>query len=271
MNRNRDSRTILGCKKNRQAVIRDRPGFNRTGGLSPVPSSHSMTSTSTLTGALLRTYDTIFQNPLAHDLAWRDVHTLFRHLGHVEQEPNGNLTVTRHGESLVLPPPLTKEVAATEELMALRQFLQRSEAARPVAADAAAHWLLVIDHHEARLFRSEMHGAVPQKLLPHEPDRYFRHEQNSQNLSRGKEKPDPNSFFAPIAQALRTVGQLLIFGTGKGHSSEMDQFVAWLKTHHPELAGRIIGSLTVDENHLTDGQLLAKAREFYENRARSQP
>jgi len=45
----------------------------------------------------------------------------------------------------------------------------------------------------------------------------------------------------------------------------MDQFVAWLKLHHPKLAKRIIGSLVADEHHLTEGQLLAKAREFYAN------
>jgi hypothetical protein len=58
---------------------------------------------------------------------------------------------------------------------------------------------------------------------------------------------------------------MLILGTDTGTSSETDQFVAWLKLHHPELAKRIIGSLVVDEHHLTDGQLLAKAREFYAN------
>lgn len=228
-------------------------------------------SAATLTGSLLRTYNTIFQHPVSHNLEWRHVHTLFRHLGSVEEESNGNLKVTRNGESLILHPPRTKDVAETDELMALRHFLQRSETSKPVADDQAAHWLLVIDHHEARLFRSEMSGAVPQKLLPHEPDRYFRHAQNSQNLSRGKEKPEPNSFFEPIAQALRTAGQLLIFGTGTGHSSEMDQFVIWLKAHHPELSGRIIGTVVVDESHLTEGQLLGQAREFYANRSPAQP
>jgi len=222
-----------------------------------------MTSSSTLTGSLLRTYNTIFQHPVSHNLEWRHVHTLFRHLGSVEEEPNGNLKVTRNGESLVLHPPRTKDVAETEELMALRHFLERSETARPVADDPAAHWLLVIDHHEARLFRSEMHGAVPQKLLPHEPDRYFRHAQNSQNLTRGKEKPEPNSFFEPIAQALQAAGDILIFGTGASSSNEMVQFHAWLTKHHPALARRIIGSLVIDEYHLTEAQLLAKAREFY--------
>ena len=226
-----------------------------------------MKTSATLTGSLLRTYNTIFQHPVSHNLEWRHVHALFRHLGQIEEEHNGNLKVTRNGESLTLHPPRTKDVADTEELMLLRHFLERSEIVRPAASEAEAHWLLVIDHHEARLFRSEMHGAVPQKLTPHEPDRYFRHEQNSQNLSRGKEKPDPNSFFEPVAKVLQTAGQLLIFGTGTGKSSEMDQFISWLKLHHPELTKRIIGSLVVDESHLTDGQLLGKAREFYENRA----
>ena len=45
----------------------------------------------------------------------------------------------------------------------------------------------------------------------------------------------------------------------------MDQFVAWLRLHHPSLAERIIGCLVVDEHHLSEGQLLEKAREFYEN------
>jgi hypothetical protein len=36
-----------------------------------------------------------------------------------------------------------------------------------------------------------------------------------------------------------------------------------LKHHHPIVAQRIIGSLVIDEHHLTEDQLLAKAREFF--------
>ena len=224
-----------------------------------------MISTATLTGTHLRTYNTIFQHPVSHNLAWHDVHSLLRHLGRLDEEPNGNLKATRNGESLVLHLPLTKDVPETEELMALRHFIERSETAPARLDEKEAHWLLVIDHHEARLFRSEMHGTVPQQLLPHAPDDYFRHAQNSQNLSRGKEKPDPNTFFEPVAKALRDAGQLLIFGTGTGKGSEMEQFVVWLKVHHPDLADRIIRTVVVDEHHLTENQLLARAREFYAN------
>lgn len=224
-----------------------------------------MNSTLPLTGSHRRTYDTIFQHPLAHNLQWRDVNALLEEIGHVAQEPNGHLKVTRNGQTMVLHPPRTKDFSDADELMDLRHFLERSEVTEAATDAKDVHRLLVIDHHEARIFHTEMHGAVPQRLLPHAPEEYFRHAKHSLETSRGKEKPDPNSFFEPVAKALAEAGRILIFGTGKGTSSEMDQFIAWSKKHHPELAQRFIGSLTVDEHHLTDDQLLAKAREFYES------
>src|ERR1019366_7469023 len=142
-------------------------------------------------------------------------------------------------------------------------FLEKSEIV-PLKANAdTEHWLLVIDHHEARLFRSEMHDALPQQILPHKPDEYFRHAHHSRDFSRGQEKPDPNSFFEPVAKALQVPGRILVFGSGKGTSSEMEEFIGWARMHHPDLAKRIIGSVVVDEHHLSEEQLLAKAREFY--------
>ena len=147
--------------------------------------------------------------------------------------------------------------------MKVRHYLEQSETALPAPAETAGHWLLVIDHQGARIFRSELHGSLPVNIKPHEPDEYFRHAHHSMDFSRGEEKPDPNSFFEPVAAALQPAGPLLIFGTGTGMSSEMDQFVQWLKIHHPEQAGRILGSVVIDEHHRTAEQLLAKAREFY--------
>jgi len=219
-----------------------------------------------LTGSHRRTYKTIFQHPISHNLEWRSVYGLLEKLGQLVEEPNGNMKATRNGHTLVLTPSATKDVASEEEVMALRHFIEQSEPAvipPPVVEEKNTHFLLLIDHQQARLFRSEMHGAIPQQILPHEPDDFFRHAQDSKDFSRGQEKPDPNSFFEPVAKALQNAGQILIFGTGVGMSSEMDQFIAWLKIHHLTLANRIIGSLVIDEHHLTEAQLLAMAREFY--------
>jgi hypothetical protein len=224
-----------------------------------------MNSTAPLTGSHLRTYNTIFQHPASHNLEWRSVRALLEKLGEVVEEANGNLKVTRNGQSLVLHPSSTKDVAETDELMVLRHFLERSEAA-PAETDAKpARWLVVIDHREARIYRSVERGAVPQQIRPHVPEDFFRHAHHSKDFSRGQEKPDPNSFFEPVAGVLNGAGKILIFGTGTGMSSEMDQFIAWLKLNRPLLAKRIIGAVTVDEHHATEDQLLAKAREFYAN------
>jgi hypothetical protein len=222
-----------------------------------------MNATASLTGTHLRTYKTILQHPVSHNLKWDDVDALFRHLGQLEKEPNGNMKVTRNGQILVLHPHRTKDVSETDEVMAIRHFIEQSETATPSLDEKEAHWLVVIDHDKARIFRSELHGAVPQRILPHEPEALFRQEYDAKAFSRGKDKPDPNSFFKPVAEALKAASRILIFGSGTGKSSEMVQFVDWLKLHHPELACRIIGSMVVDENHLTEDQLLAKARQFY--------
>jgi hypothetical protein len=230
-----------------------------------------MNSVQTLTGSHLRTYNTIFQHPISHNLEWRSIRALLMQLGQIVEEPNGHLKATRNGQTFILHQPHTKDAAAAQDVMALRHFLEQSETTPPETNAKAAHWLLVIDHHEARVFRSELHGADPGLILPHDAKEHFRYARDSEEVSRGKEKPDPNSFFEPVARALQGAGQILIFGTGTGASSEMEQFVTWVKTHHPNTAARIVGSLAVNEQHLTEDQLLAKARDFYANAALSQP
>jgi hypothetical protein len=254
------------------------PGVNtpfRPGGnLARFPSAHAQAADKTilhstvnenptLTGSHLRTYNAIFQHPISHNLEWRNVRSLLDHLAEVVEQPNGNLRVARNGQSMVLRTPRTKDVAEMEEVMELRHFLERSDKAPVKSSAAEAHWLVVINHHEARIYRSEIHGTLPERILPHEPDDYFRHAHNSKDFSMGREKPDPNSFFEPVAGALKGGGRILVFGTGTGTSSEMEQFLTWLKKHHAEVAGRVIGSQVIDEHHLTEAQLLSKAREFF--------
>ena len=81
-----------------------------------------------LTGAHQRTYQSIFEHPVWHNLCWHEVRSLFRHLGQTESQPDGSLKVTRQGQILVLHPPRTPDVATTDELKTLREFLQRTAA-----------------------------------------------------------------------------------------------------------------------------------------------
>ena len=227
------------------------------------PTSNNLKSIASLTGSHLRTYNSIFQHPVSHNLEWRNVRSLFNQIAEVVEQPNGNLKVSRNGQSMVLHTPRTKDVAEIAELMELRHFLERSEDTPLEAAAGESHWLVVIDHHEARIYRSEMKGTVPERILPHDPSDFFRHAHNSKDFARGREKPDLNSFFEPVAVALKTADKILLFGTGKGTSSEMEQFATWLGKHHADISSRVVGAVSIDESHLSEAQLLLKAREFY--------
>lgn len=184
-------------------------------------------------------------------------------MGEVTEGPNGDLTATRPGRRVVLSPPRGSQGDDTATVTSLRRYLDPLDAPANGDSDTAQRWLLVIDHREARVFRSYPNATERELILPHDPQDYFRHAHHSLQFTRGQEKPDPNSFFNPVAAALHSHGPIVVFGTGKGMSSERDQFVAWLHLHHPSIAQRIIASQSVDEHHLSDGQLLAKARALF--------
>ena len=129
--------------------------------------------------------------------------------------------------------------------------------------NTAAHLLVVIDHQEARVYRAELHGAVPKRIVPHDPTGHGRHLHSAHEWTDGKRQPERKSFYEAIAKTLQGAEQVLLFGSGTGRSSAMEMLLADLKAHHPDVAEKIIGSVVVDAHHTTEDQLLAKARDFY--------
>lgn len=216
----------------------------------------------TLSGSQLRTYHSIFSHPIARNLEWRDVHSMFNALGEVVEEHNGNARITLHGHVLVLPQLSPNSMTDPSALMKIRHFLRLHEDEEGAAREGD-HLLVVIDHQEARIFKTELHGAVPEKVVPHDPHGFGRHLHNLHDTAKGQHHPIPKSFFEDVAKTLKGAGQILIFGTAKGGGSAMNELVDFLHTHDKELFERVIGAQIVDESHLSEDQLLAMAREFY--------
>ena len=129
--------------------------------------------------------------------------------------------------------------------------------------ETAPHLLVVIDHQEAKVYRTEVHGAVPELIAPYDPHGYGRHLHSAHEWTDGKRQPERKSYYEAIAKTLHGAEHVLLFGSGTGRSSAMDQLLADLKEHHADLAKKVIGSIVVDASHTTENELLAKAREFY--------
>ena len=216
-----------------------------------------------LTRTHQRTYETVFRHPAAHNLEWRDLRALLTELAEVEEEPNGKLKITRNGQTLIMRPNRHKDVAEIDELMRIRHFLESSNAAGFPSEAEGNHLLVVIDHREARIYKADLKGSVPERITPFDPHGLGRHLHSVTDDSNGQRMPERKSFYEAVATCLQGAEQILLFGTGTGASSAMEQLRAELKQHHPDVAKHIVGSVAVDEHHLTEGQLLALAREFY--------
>jgi hypothetical protein len=129
---------------------------------------------------------------------------------------------------------------------------------------AGPHLLVVIDHREARVYRAEVRGTVPERITPYDLNGHGRHSHSAHEWTDGKRPPERKSFYDAVAATLRGAGQVLVFGSGTGRSSAMDQLLADLKDHHPDVADAVVGSVVVDARHTTENELLARARSFYD-------
>jgi hypothetical protein len=211
------------------------------------------------------TYDAVFQHPVARNLQWRDVRSMLAALSDATEEREETVKYTRNGRTLSVHPPKRKDFSDVAELMRIRQFLERSAAAPAAVAGAAAaaDLVVVIDHREARVFRATAHGSLPERVVAHEPGGPHRHLHNVGDESDGQRRPEPRAFYDAVAEALGDAGRVLLLGSATGSSSAMDRLVAELKARHPAVAARVAGAVVVNAQHLTDDQLLAKARDFY--------
>jgi hypothetical protein len=218
-----------------------------------------------LSGPHHKTYQHVFQHPMPHNLQWREVWSMLNAMTDATtvEDDKGNLRVKRNGQMLVLHRPRGKDLADKKELMQVRHFLERSGVPLPAPAASGTHLLVVIDHRQARIFSAELHGSIPERIEPYDPFGFGRDLHYNQDDSNGQRKPELKSFYEAVARTLHSSQQILVFGTGTGSSSAMEALLDDLRSNHKDIAGRVVGSVVVDEGHLTDDQLLAKARELF--------
>ena len=212
------------------------------------------------------TYDAVFQHPISRNLQWRDVRSMLSACSDTTDEHSGNVKFTRNGQTLTVHPPLRKEFSDVHELMQIRHFLEKSNTPLKAAVGEGTQLLVVIDHREARIYKTDLHGTVPQRVTLLDPDGSHRYLHNVQDDSNGQRKPEPKAFYDGVVKSLKGADSILIFGSSTGASSAMIHLTAELTERHPQIASRVIGTVVVDDHHMTENQILEKARKFYATR-----
>ncbi|MEH1795919.1 hypothetical protein [Nostoc sp.] len=149
------------------------------------------------------TYNAIFQHPVARNLQWHDVRSMLNAVTDETQEHNGTLRFTRNGETLTVHPSKHKDLSDIHELMQIRHFLERSTLPAQAIIAEGVHLLVVIDHREARIYKTELHGSVPERIVPYDPDGSHRHLHNVDDDANGQRQPELKPFYEAIARSLQ--------------------------------------------------------------------
>lgn len=73
---------------------------------------------------------------------------------------------------------------------------------------------------------------------------------------------DVHEFFAEVSDALSGAAQILVTGSHEG----LNAYRHYVEKHRPQLAPHILGYEVID--HMSDGQLVAFARDFFDKHER---
>ncbi len=221
-----------------------------------------------LNGHHRKTLASIFRHPASHNVEWHDVLSLLNHAGAVTERSGGSYDVTIGAEPVVLSRPHGKDLAG-DELRLLQAFLTRAglspekhpveEPGDDAAAEVASPCILMIDHHQARLFGLDGDATTPRVFKPEDADGSARrntHKQGSEDHDGGH-APEDNAYYERISAELKGTRDIVVFSDGKGRSNAGSTLIDYLERHHPDIDNRIVASERVDISHLSDGEIVA--------------
>jgi len=134
-------------------------------------------------------------------------------------------------------------------------------------ADLRNHFVIaVVTQDETRIWTTGIDpGKKPETISAPADNLHHHHVRMAQH--HGGHRADPNraEYLEEIAQALSSAGQVLLIGHGKSKASSMLALVQYLERKHPDLALKVVGALDSNLDALTEPEILALAREWFES------
>lgn len=214
----------------------------------------------------------IFDHPTSENLEWREVVAFIERIGSAEEKSNGNWTLSLGGRVWTFPQPPHKDMDP-REVERLRELMEgaglsahSTELMTPTLAVIESDALIVVDHHEARIYRLDpetVGEATETTLRPYDPHGHIHHLAHKQGGNyRGQRAPEDVGFYQGIVASVRDAPRIAIVGHGTGKSSAMSVLSRRLGEHHHETQGRVVATANIDLSAATDGQLLTLGREM---------
>ena len=122
--------------------------------------------------------------------------------------------------------------------------------------------IIVVDHHEAKIFQVDVGADDISKhiIAPYDPHHLLHHLAPKGQSHLGGQGADQPSYFQSIAKTAAKAGRIIIMGHGHGKSKAAEQLCDFLRSHHADTYGRVVREINADISKMTDPQLLDLAR-----------
>ena len=125
--------------------------------------------------------------------------------------------------------------------------------------------LVVLTEDDARIWSTGLAGGTrPERIYAPDEKGIHHHVRQAQHSGGHRSDPAEKGFFDELGTHLSQAAEILLLGHGKGKANAMLRFTQYMERHNPVVARKVIGAIDADLNALTEDQILAKAREWFD-------
>ena len=126
--------------------------------------------------------------------------------------------------------------------------------------------VVAITHDEARVWNSGLdRDSRPERI--HAPEHHERHlhtRKGQNNIEKGPSKDDVE-IFESVALAVAGCQEILVIGHGKGKANHMVKMIQHWERKYPTTAKLVVGAIDSDLPRLTEPEILASARAWFDH------
>jgi hypothetical protein len=123
---------------------------------------------------------------------------------------------------------------------------------------------IAITQNDAKVWLTGLDpDAKPMTIEAPDVKARFMHVREAQHHRGHDVDHDDHSYYEEIAQSISKASHILLLGHGKGKANSVTKLVQFLQEKHPQIAGKVAGTLDINLQAMTDPEILALSRNWF--------
>ncbi len=128
--------------------------------------------------------------------------------------------------------------------------------------------VLAISYQKTLIWKSGIAPGAKPDIVEAPIEHKKEHELRAKQRHMGHELDiDTKNYYKSITEVIQGTDEVLLIGHGKGKADSMLKLTQYWERRHPELAKKVIGSLNSNLVNLSDAEIMALARVWFEDHA----